>query len=385
MERSVVRGELDNRQKGRVTGRVWLLGREQPVELLLDGNCLSDLAGCRFTFVNPHPEPGDAVDLMTFQQGPVGDITAARKVRDVPMEEVERVLRAGEKLNSERYPLVHVLRIEWFSTTNGCVIIESPRYRLEIGEREWTPDPAEEKRRPSVEEEIEREFGEEDFEYDPESDRRMDEFGWEKFMRESDQRSDQFGKLLEKYMDHPDRDRIVAREMGWSWMEEALDAEERGENAAVEETPFDEVPELVPNPLTEGTDWVRDDHGGIEHPLVLRAHRVGLDMWRHAEAIGQHGDAGDPDLGEMVFQTQTTAAKLAGALNHLAYEDDPDPGFVVAALKRALNYLHCALAAADRLAVKAVLDAQRLKEYQAGLFGVREDVLALMKRFREKL
>jgi hypothetical protein len=381
LDRSVVRGEIDNRRKGAVTGRIWLVGRAQPVDLELDGNCRNDLAGCRFIFTNPRPEPGDPVDLTDVQQGPVGDITAARKVRDVPPEEVERVLRSGEKLDSERYPLVHALRVEWFSATNGGVVIESTRYRLQVGERAWTPDAAGEKPLPSV---VER-FDEEEFEYDPESDRRMDEFGWEQFMRESDRRTDKFTKLLDKYMDHPDRERIVAREMGWTWLEEAMDAEEHGEISERDENPFDDVPELVPNPLTEGTDWVRDDRGGIEHPLVLRTHRLGLDMWRHAEAIGQQGDSGDPDLGEMVFQTQTTAAKLAGALNHLAYEEDTDPGFVVAALKRALNYLHHAVAAADRLATKNVVHIERLRGYQEGLFGVREEILALMKRFREKL
>jgi len=28
---------------------------------------------------------------------------------------------------------------------------------------------------------------------------------------------------LEKYLDHPDRDRIIAHEMGWTWIEDALD------------------------------------------------------------------------------------------------------------------------------------------------------------------
>ena len=37
--------------------------------------------------------------------------------------------------------------------------------------------------------------------------------------------SDKFGRLIEKFVDHPDGDRIIAHEMGWTWIEEALDAE----------------------------------------------------------------------------------------------------------------------------------------------------------------
>src|SRR5437762_14160486 len=49
---------------------------------------------------------------------------------------------------------------------------------------------------------------------------------WEAFMRESDLRSARFGEIFETVMDDPNRDRIIAREMGWSWLTEALDEEE---------------------------------------------------------------------------------------------------------------------------------------------------------------
>ena len=54
-------------------------------------------------------------------------------------------------------------------------------------------------------------------------DRPWDEERWEAFMRESDLRSARYGEILETVMDDPNRDRIIAREMGWEWLEEALD------------------------------------------------------------------------------------------------------------------------------------------------------------------
>src|SRR5256885_16728602 len=54
---------------------------------------------------------------------------------------------------------------------------------------------------------------------------------WEQFMRESDLRSARFGEIFETVMDDPNRDRIIAREMGWSWLIEALDEEEAAREA----------------------------------------------------------------------------------------------------------------------------------------------------------
>src|ERR1700682_5887839 len=86
---SVIKGELDNRERGRIRGRIWLLGHDQPVVLDLSGNCRRDLAGCVITFVNesptaavdrPPPARGPderASDLAIEQKGAAGDITAS--------------------------------------------------------------------------------------------------------------------------------------------------------------------------------------------------------------------------------------------------------------------------------------------------------------------
>ena len=50
---SVVRGQIDNRVKGIVRGKVWLENRAEPLTLELKGNAHRDLAGCLLTFTNP--------------------------------------------------------------------------------------------------------------------------------------------------------------------------------------------------------------------------------------------------------------------------------------------------------------------------------------------
>src|SRR4051794_20781990 len=52
--------------------------------------------------------------------------------------------------------------------------------------------------------------------YDHEPDRAWDEYDWERFLQQQDQKTEKYMELLEKYLDHPQRDQIIAREMGWS-------------------------------------------------------------------------------------------------------------------------------------------------------------------------
>src|SRR5215831_18286309 len=135
---SVVRGEIDNRVKGIVRGKIWLEGRAEPVVLELQGNAWPDLAGCLLAFTNPQKRiPHLHLEsLHPIQRGTIGDLTASRKVRvfDIPMEEALAMIRRKEK------PPEHMsnsLYLEWFSEANGRVVIESTDYELTISAPEW--------------------------------------------------------------------------------------------------------------------------------------------------------------------------------------------------------------------------------------------------------
>src|SRR5438552_15466047 len=52
--------------------------------------------------------------------------------------------------------------------------------------------------------------------YDREPERAWDEYDWERFLQQQDQKTEKYMGLLEKYVDDPQRDEIIAREMGWS-------------------------------------------------------------------------------------------------------------------------------------------------------------------------
>jgi len=390
LDDSVVRGEIDNRKRGCVTGRIWLLNRPEAVVLQLAGNCHPDMAGCRLTFENPRPDEGDHTNLNPEQSGSVGDMTAARKVRvlDVSVEEACRLGKEGKPIPEH---IGNCLYLEWYSEFNGRVVIESTDYNVEISERAWSPsdedaEEQEEQSRKAMREWMERltsvESEEEPF--DPEEDKPMDEFQWEKFMKESDARTESFGKLMEKYLHHPDRDRIIAREMGWTWIEEAMDADDKG-LFEDEREDMEDIPELEPNPLTEGVDWIRGKNGDVVHPLQHRAHEVAMCMWDHCGGKGCLDDDRDTDLINMLSEAQILGAKLAGALNGLAYREAPDYGFVVASLKRSLPFVNDSIAATEKVQSKKLIEDARLDRFRRELFEVREGILALMEKFRARI
>ncbi len=110
-----------------------------------------------------------------------------------------------------------------------------------------------------------------------------------------------------------------------------------------------------------------------------------MSMWHFCSNRALLGEDGDEDLRNMIFKFQTAGAKIAGALDGLAYDEDlRDGGFILAALKRALNYLHESISATERVARKSLLPSDQLESFRADLFAVREQILVLMQRFRAK-
>jgi hypothetical protein len=392
LDSSVVRGEIDNRERGRVRGTIRMLGRSEPIRLDLAGNCWRDLAGCLLQFENPCPQPGNKTDFAAQQSGVVGDMTASRKVRvlDVSIEEAARLHDEGKPVPEH---MANCLYLEWFSEANGRVVIESGDFQYTLSDRRWTLTEAEAGDQARANQQAIRDWldrmreagptGDEPF--DPEDGKPMDEFDWEKELRASDARTDKYMELLEKYRGHPDSEKLIAREMGWDWLEDALEADQRGAFDAEkkEMESLDDLPPLEPNPLTEGVDWVRDEDGDIVHPLQKRSSELAMEMWHYCDDHGLLGETGDEDLHQMIFQAQTLSAKLAGALNHLGY-DSPlrDGGLIVASLKRALTYLNGSLTHAEKVAGKNLLEPDRLERFRQSLFEIREEMLALMERFR---
>ncbi|MEI9863588.1 MAG: hypothetical protein WDN00_03335 [Limisphaerales bacterium] len=390
---SVVRGEIDNRVKGIVRGKIWVEGRVEPVELELKGNAWPDLAGCLLTFTNPLQRiPHHGLDsLNPVQNGMIGDLTASRKVRvmEIPMPEAYLMKKRGEHVPEH---LANCLYLEWFSEQNGRVVIESTDYELTISVPEWRLTPEENEQRAQdaangmnwfmqkLTEAIEQQ---QRGQKEPEAE--WDEHDYEKFLKESDARTDKYMELQEKYGDSPEAEEKIAQEMGWLKEQTEEEAEEESKrieemNRACEEALNEPPPE--PDPHREGIDWMRTKDGELRHPLQHRCFESSMKFWKRMDKLGLEKSE-DDDLQQFIGEWLTTGAKLAGALDGIAEDrGSADAAFIVACLKRALDHLHKSQAGLEPLAPKKILPVKMVAEARKELFEIREGILKLMDEFR---
>ena len=392
---SVVRGEIDNRVKGIVRGKIWVEGRAEPVVLELKGNAHSDFAGCLLTFTNPQKRiPHHGLDsLRPVQRGTIGDLTASRKVR-VPAVSMEEFLNWPKEKGRPPSRWANCLYLEWFSEANGRVVIESTDYELQISAPEWRLTPAEEAERAR-----QAAAGLADFmgkltaaieqhqRGQKSHDEVWDEHDYEKFMKECDARTDKYGELLDKYGHSEEAQEIIAKEMGWA--RELTEEEAEAEREQIEEInrACEEAlnePEPEPDPQREGIDWIRTEDGDVRHPLQHRCSESGMKFWDVVDELGLER-LEDTDLDQFIFEFQTAGAKLAGALSGLARgEGFHDPAFTVAYLKRALDHLHKSQAGLEAVAPKKLLPEVTVLEARKELFEIREGILKLMDEFRRR-
>jgi hypothetical protein len=390
---AVVRGEIDNTVPGRTVGRVWLLGREEPVSLELQGDCWRDLAGSRMEFRNPAPEldPGVLAALADPQRGVVGDITASRRVR--------AVVRNRDFTQPEEFPedgpyeWRNCLYIEWFSQGNGRVVIESDAFNVRPGEVKWRMDAESDHAQKMMNMQAMRDYLDVIIQRREESDgdggrkREASEFEWEKRLQESDRMSQAYQEVVEKYKDDPDSEKKGAFAMGWDSLLSALDNRGGASDAEADEAWDDDD--------WEEMDWDDEDFeddGEFEeqpvledlptHPLQTLAEEVAMRTYEFS--VGEDGPA-DSSANRLAAGMIKVCAKL-GSLDLAGEGFRPEIGYILAVLKRCLHVLNEALAACQEL-IPEEKDPNRkrmLESIREGIFEIRNGAVELRREMRRK-
>jgi len=189
-----------------------------------------------------------------------------------------------------------------------------------------------------------------------------DEYQWERFLQTQDRCTEKYFGLLEKYLDHPDRDSLIADEMGWThqslehaWEAEFLcDADEETEECAEEE-------------------FARFASSDVYNDTLL------LHQWIN-EWLDSHEDLKDDPLAALFAKRSAVCgAKLAAAL---CGEDSTELGMTIAYLKRALKAANDSLDAAAKLSGLGHLSPSETAEARSLVFRIRDRVIELMGEFR---
>jgi hypothetical protein len=379
---AVVRGEIDNTVEGKTTGHIWLFGRNEPLSLILEGDCWRDLAGSKLLFENPEPKSDRTIEaLASTQEGIIGDITASRKARvsTVTEEEIHALHAAGKEIP---FQWKNLLYLEWFSYANGRVVIESSSFRLTVSESAWTMDEDAEQAQQLANLQAMRDFmasvirrPNEGQTKRPASPEELDEFEWEERLNESDRLADAYQEVLEKYMDDGDAEQKEAFVMGWDGLLDAL--AERDET----DLPFSSTADGD----YSGSSWSEEeaDHDMLEdrHPLQALAYDVAL---RSVDLVSRDGG---PDTAAhcLVSNLLQVSAKLAGALNGCQGEYENEPGFILAILKPCLSWLNEAMAACQALLDQEENPEQKqdLLKLRQSVFDIRDGILTLRREFKQ--
>lgn len=391
IEEAVTHGVIDNTAEGRTSGRIWLAGRSDPLELLLDGDCWRDLAGTRLHFKNPRPkECREAVQLDARQEGIVGDMTASRRSKISLMDE-GGAHHADDMNENPPFEWRNTLYLEWFSRGNGRVLIESSSFELHISGHEWEMDgDAEEAQklanlnamRDFMAQVIQRREPEADHEQEGE----LDEFAWEQRLRESDRLTDAYQEVLEKYMDDPDSERKEAFVMGWDGLLDALADrdEEFGDGSAGGLEDFPDGDDLDLDDEEDEDDVFREidpfSGEGDEHPLQARAQALAM---LAMDLVEREARPGSPAY-VLVSNLLQVSGKLAAALNGRGSGYEPETGYVLAILKRCLSWLNESVGACQELMASEEDPDQlaALAHVRSSCFEVRDGITELRRELK---
>jgi len=204
--------------------------------------------------------------------------------------------------------------------------------------------------------------------YEGEPERIWDEYEWERFLQQQDGKTEKYMQLLETYLDDPERDEIIAREMGWTQLLDANDW-----SAEVDA-------------LLDGTE---DDEAAIEDTSKSAEVFEDHDLYRAAFAltiwIDQLFDQNaslqnEPAAVKLATHAALASAKLAAALSG---DNLDEIGMTIAYLKRALKAITISMEAAAQLRKPAgQISRSQYAILQQRLFRVRDGIIALMGEYR---
>ena len=246
------------------------------------------------------------------------------------------------------------------------------------------------------------------FESGGNEERVWDEYDWERFLQQQDRKTEKYMELLEKYLDDPNRDQIIAREMGWhhlldettgkDWAADldhlftrnqrsakpGEDEEEEEEDDLDDEDEEEDDDDLLDDEDEEELDDEEDEDEEAEsrhdrHPLYQAASAL-------AVYVDQLFDENDPAAQHPAIARLTTSATLANVKLAAALTDDnvDELGMTIAYLKRALKAVTNALDATAQCEQEKLLDHEGANDLRMRIFQVRDGIILLMGHYRNE-
>src|SRR5580658_8279229 len=200
-----------------------------------------------------------------------------------------------------------------------------------------------------------------------------DEYDWERFLQQQDRKTEKYMELLERYIDDPNRDQIIAREMGWNHL---LDKDGRDWAESVD-SQFEEELGAEEEGGENEEEKDESEEGFEVHPLYQAS--FALTVWIDQLFEETRDLQSQPGAVKLSTHVAIASAKLAAALS----DDDVDEiGMTIAYLKRALKAVITAIDGAMQLRKEGAIDAECFGTLNQRLFQIRDGVIQLMGEYR---
>ena len=206
--------------------------------------------------------------------------------------------------------------------------------------------------------------------YEGEPERIWDEYQWERFLQQQEGKAEKYMRLLEEYLDDPQRDEIIAREMGWTQLFDSRDW-----SAELDTLPDEDMP--------------KEEDSGIDQTFATAENFEEHELYRAAFALTIWIDhlfdrnaslQNEPAAVKLATQAALANAKLAAALSS---DSLSEIGMTIAYLKRALKAITISMDAAAQLRkIAGLVTRSQYAVLRQRLFQVRDGIVTLMGEYR---
>ena len=205
--------------------------------------------------------------------------------------------------------------------------------------------------------------------YEGEPEGVWDEYQWERFLQQQEGKAEKYMRLLEEYLDDPQREEIIAREMGWTHLLDATDWD-----AELDALPGEDV--------SEEDGGIDETFGSVEtfeeHELYRAA--FALTIWIDHLFDRNASLPNEPAAVKLATQAALANAKLATALSSGSLSEI---GMTIAYLKRALKAITISMDAAAQLRkIAGLVSRSQYAILRKRLFQVRDGIVTLMGEYR---
>ncbi len=198
-------------------------------------------------------------------------------------------------------------------------------------------------------------------------------------MKEQDKKVDRYMELLYRYHDDPNQDKIIAREMGWTWLLEEMKEMEENPSSLSED---EEIEEGESWKAAAGIDEKPFEWEGFENlPVYQLCHHFALTAMRFVDQLPESVRE-NSSVVDFVSNAMIAGAKIAGGAG--IGDDLEELGGNIACCKRGLAAANLAIVSLREMKEKQIVGGKTYFDLMNEATEARNAIAIHILELREK-